>query len=43
MLKGKLRTLLCIALLSISASLFAQPAKNVAYQDAEVRFTVISD
>ncbi|MBO5708402.1 MAG: DUF4968 domain-containing protein, partial [Bacteroidales bacterium] len=43
MLKGKLRTLLCIALLSISASLFAQQAKNVAYQDAEVRFTVITD
>ena len=43
MLKERLRTLLCIALLSISASLFAQPAKNVAYQDAEVRFTVITD
>ena len=43
MSKGKIGTLLCMAMLFITASLSAQEAKNVAYQDSEVRFTVITD
>lgn len=39
----RIRTLICTALMLISAALSAQSSGNVAYQDGQVRFTVITD
>jgi len=43
MTTGRIRTLICTALMLISAALSAQSSGNVAYQDGQVRFTVITD
>ena len=43
MTTGRIRTLICAALMLISAVLSAQSSGNVAYQDGQVRFTVITD
>lgn len=43
MTTGRIRTLICTALMLISAALSAQSPGNVAYQDGQVRFTVITD
>lgn len=43
MTTGRIRTLICTALMLISAVLSAQSPGNVAYQDGQVRFTVITD
>ncbi len=41
--KGIIRSALCAVLLSISGILSAQTARNIAYEDETVRFTVITD
>ena len=43
MTTGRIRTLICTALMLISVALSAQSSGNVAYQDGQVRFTVITD
>ena len=43
MTSGKFRTLLATAMMLISAVLSAQTGNNIAYQDSQVRFTVITD
>ena len=41
--KKIMRSAICAVLLSISGILSAQTARNIAYEDATVRFTVITD